>query len=323
MNTVTNWLQAQPPIHLVARDGSRSYQAAISNTSSSILQISDRFHLVQNLYKVMKEMIQRLLPSHWEKPDSSNNRLSIPITSLNEKEEAKWQLIQVIQKEKQLGLSMRGLAKKYKISRNTVKKYLETNQPLTYSPRIKRSINTTEFQTSIVEGLEKKQSITAIFQQLQQQGFTGSYTAVRNAINQMKRTPVQTQLFSRRRIISLFWRNHAHLTVKEQQQLHQTLTIYPVTQEIYAFVQLFREAYQTLDFPYFLRLKAKFQSSKLKEITRYLSMIREDLEAIKAAFFYTYNTSIVEGQINRLKMIKRLMYGRASLELLEKRVLLS
>lgn len=52
-------------------------------------------------------------------------------------------------------------------------------------------------------------------------------------------------------------------------------------------------------------------------------MIREDLEAIKAAFFYTYNTSIVEGQINRLKMIKRLMYGRASLALLEKRVLLS
>lgn len=310
-------------IHLVARDGSRSYQAAIRTTSTSILQISDRFHLVQNLYQVMKEALQRRLPSHWEKTESSEETVQAPLTRLNEKEEAKWQLIQVLQQEKQLGSSMRSLAKKFKISRNTVKKYVETSQPLTYSPRLKRPTNTAAFQSSIVVGLEKKQSITAIFQQLQQQGFTGSYTAVRNTVNKMKSTPVQTTLFSRRRIISLFWRQHAQLTVKEQQQLDQTLTIYPITQEIYAFVQLFREAYQTLDFQCFLRLIARFQESNIKEITRYLSMIREDLEAIKAAFFYTYNTSIVEGQINRLKMIKRLMYGRASLALLEKRVLLS
>lgn len=51
-------------------------------------------------------------------------------------------------------------------------------------------------------------------------------------------------------------------------------------------------------------------------------MIQEDLDAIKAASFYTHNTSIVEGQINRLKVTKRLIYGRASLALLEKRVLL-
>ena len=310
-------------IHLVARDGSRSYQAAIRTTSTSILQISDRFHLVQNLYQVMKEALQRRLPSHWEKTESSEETVQAPLTRLNEKEEAKWQLIQALQQEKQLGSSMRSLAKKFKISRNTVKKYVETSQPLTYSPRLKRPTNTAAFQSSIVVGLEKKQSITAIFQQLQQQGFTGSYTAVRNTVNKMKSTPVQTTLFSRRRIISLFWRQHAQLTVKEQQQLDQTLTIYPITQEIYAFVQLFREAYQTLDFLCFLRLIARFQESNVKEITRYLSMIREDLEAIKAAFFYTYNTSIVEGQMNRLKMIKRLMYGRASLALLEKRVLLS
>lgn len=49
--------------------------------------------------------------------------------------------------------------------------------------------------------------------------------------------------------------------------------------------------------------------------------MQDDLEAIKASFLYTFNTSIVEGQINRLKMLKRLMYGRASIELLGKRVI--
>lgn len=122
-------------IHLVARDGSRSYQAAIRTTSTSILQISDRFHLVQNLYQVMKEALQRRLPSHWEKTEASEETVQAPLTRLNEKEEAKWRLIQALQQEKQLGSSMRSLAKKFKISRNTVKKYVETSQPLTYSPR--------------------------------------------------------------------------------------------------------------------------------------------------------------------------------------------
>lgn len=106
-------------------------------------------------------------------------------------------------------------------------------------------------------------------------------------------------------------------------KLTHTLTTYPATQVVYAFVQLMREAYQTLDYAYFLRLLNTFQASDCKEITRYISTLREDLEAIKSSFFYTYNTSIVEGQINRLKMIKRLMYGRSSLVLLEKRVLMS
>ena len=49
--------------------------------------------------------------------------------------------------------------------------------------------------------------------------------------------------------------------------------------------------------------------------------LRKDYEAVSAALHLSWTTGPVEGQINRLKMIKRMMFGRANLDLLRHRVL--
>ena len=49
--------------------------------------------------------------------------------------------------------------------------------------------------------------------------------------------------------------------------------------------------------------------------------LRRDAAAIQAALDLRWTTSPVEGQINRLKMLKRTMYGRAGFQLLRARVL--
>ena len=49
--------------------------------------------------------------------------------------------------------------------------------------------------------------------------------------------------------------------------------------------------------------------------------LRKDYEAVSAALRLSWTTGPVEGQINRLKMIKRMMFGRANLDLLRHRVL--
>jgi len=50
--------------------------------------------------------------------------------------------------------------------------------------------------------------------------------------------------------------------------------------------------------------------------------LRADYEAVKAGVTLIWSTGPVEGQINRLKMLKRQMYGRAGIGLLRQRVLL-
>ena len=53
----------------------------------------------------------------------------------------------------------------------------------------------------------------------------------------------------------------------------------------------------------------------------FAASLRRDLTAIQAALDLPWTTSPVEGQINRLKMLKRTMYGRAGFQLLRSRVL--
>jgi len=61
--------------------------------------------------------------------------------------------------------------------------------------------------------------------------------------------------------------------------------------------------------------------SALKAFERFASGLREDYEAVKAGLTLPWSTGPVEGQINRLKMLKRQMFGRANIDLLRLRVL--
>jgi transposase len=56
-------------------------------------------------------------------------------------------------------------------------------------------------------------------------------------------------------------------------------------------------------------------------LARFAAGLRRDFNAISAALALPWTTSPVEGQISRLKMLKRTMYGRAGFKLLRARVL--
>ena len=49
--------------------------------------------------------------------------------------------------------------------------------------------------------------------------------------------------------------------------------------------------------------------------------LRQDVDAVRAAITQPWSNGPVEGQVNRLKLIKRQMYGRAGFDLLQQRVL--
>ncbi|MEU9230753.1 transposase [Streptomyces massasporeus] len=51
--------------------------------------------------------------------------------------------------------------------------------------------------------------------------------------------------------------------------------------------------------------------------------IERDLDAVIAGLTLPWNSGVVEGHVNRIKMLKRQMFGRAGFDLLRKRVLLA
>ncbi len=64
-------------------------------------------------------------------------------------------------------------------------------------------------------------------------------------------------------------------------------------------------------------------SRSIKQFQNFAKSLQEDYEAVKAGVTLAVSKGQVEGQINRLKMLKRQMYGRAGFDLLQKRVLLA
>ncbi len=69
------------------------------------------------------------------------------------------------------------------------------------------------------------------------------------------------------------------------------------------------------------RLDLVLDAAARTPLRDFAARLRRDVDAIQAALDLPWTTSPVEGQVNRLKMIKRTMYGRAGFQLLRARVL--
>jgi hypothetical protein len=61
---------------------------------------------------------------------------------------------------------------------------------------------------------------------------------------------------------------------------------------------------------------------QLDEINSYLVDLRKDLDALKDSIIYSYSNGLAEWSVNKLKVIKRIMYGRNSFELFKSKLLL-
>lgn len=65
----------------------------------------------------------------------------------------------------------------------------------------------------------------------------------------------------------------------------------------------------------------KCSEGELPDLRTFAERLQRDREAVLGAMTEEWSDGQVEGQITRLKLIKRQMYGRAKLDLLRKRVL--
>ncbi len=68
---------------------------------------------------------------------------------------------------------------------------------------------------------------------------------------------------------------------------------------------------------------AAVRADDLPSLHAFISGLERDLAAVTAGLTLPWSSGVVEGHVNRIKMIKRQMYGGAGFKLLRKRVLLA
>ena len=176
-----------------------------------------------------------------------------------------------------------------------------------------------------------------LFRDLRQRGYAGGYGVVAAYARRLRqaqglppghRRPRQPlpavaeppcQPLTPRRATWLVLRREAKRTEAEAQQLAQLRAQQAEVAEAIDLAQDFatlvrQRQPEALD-PWLQRATA----STLEALQRFAKGLYEDYEAVKAGVTLPWSTGPVEGHINRLKMLKRQMFGRARLDLLSRR----
>ena len=134
-------------------------------------------------------------------------------------------------------------------------------------------------------------------------------------------TAPKRQRLSSQKASWLFVLSKEKLTATQQRQLEQMCqasqdlsSAYELSQD---FLGMLRER-RAQDLKDWIRAA---KSSQVTELTSFAKSVQQDYAAISAACSLPWSQGQVEGQINRLKCLKRQMYGRARFDLLRLRVL--
>ncbi len=91
--------------------------------------------------------------------------------------------------------------------------------------------------------------------------------------------------------------------------------------EAYALGQRFADMVRKRQSELLLPWLADVGESRISPLMGFAKGIKQDLAAVTNALSLPWSNGQTEGQVNRLKLIKRQMYGRANFDLLRKRVL--
>jgi transposase len=183
-----------------------------------------------------------------------------------------------------------------------------------------------------------EQTGSHLFGEIKERGYTGSESLLRRWLGEWRaelpptprkgpaRKPrLAPQDAKKRRLSSrgasfLMILSSSKLSAVQQQQVEQMKhnedlrTVYLLSQE---FVTMLKERQvEALD-SWLKRAKA----CHVTELSSFVNGIRRDYAAVEAAFRLPWNNGIVEGHVNRLKFLKRQMFGRAHLDLLRVKVL--
>jgi transposase len=342
--TLATWLRQRPGTEVVARDRAGTYADGIRQGAPAARQVADRWHLLQNLGDAMqaladrhgaaarraaRHVVSRLaetpaaapVPSLTSRPPRRAERASQ--ASLLRRQERYEEVARLHAK----GMSLRRIANLLGAERKTVRSWLRLGHaPLWQKPK---RIGVLDPYMAFLERRWAAgcHNAAQLWRELVALGFRGRPTTVRAWATGRREAsasagigPVRPvwQLPSRRGLTRLLMADNDALGETERAFVELFLTDVPELAEAVAAAKNLHQVLRRKDGG---SLDAALAAAEHTSLVGFVSGLRRDADAVQAALDLPWTTSPVEGQINRLNLIKRTMYGRAGFALLRARVL--
>lgn len=231
---------------------------------------------------------------------------------------------------RKLGMSQAAIAQQVGIGASTVQSWLAAGTFPERKPREQASRLDRYLPYLFQRWEDGCHNIACLFREIVGQGYKGSYESVRDNLVRLLPTGRKnaagalskaSALPTSRQAAFLFLRRPEKLNVEEQEQLCKLRQINPEVDLAYDLGQQFAQMLRTRTGEHLDAWLNKVESSKLPELQAFAAGIEKDKDAVRAGLTWWINNGMVEGQVTKLKLIKRQGYGRAGFPLLRKRVL--
>lgn len=353
---LADWLRAHPEVEIITRDRAPAYAEGATRGAPKAQQIADRWHLVHNLTEAYEQLIQHHQAAIRECAKELNEQLCaaaaatqpviaepiVPPTAseymysrtkqdarqdFHQHRKARYDEIKQLQHE---GRSILETARFVGMSYMAVKRFYEA--PV--YPVINRARNGSRLdrfrpylQQRWAEGCRNAKQL---YGELQSKGYTGSAVTVRRFLTPWRATdptaPIPLPIAKWRTPSPkecLWWLLKDEKKLTDEQRQFRTLLLaksVPIRQGR-ELIQGFRSVLAKRQAAALAEWEAKVRVSELKEFGTFLLGLARDRTAVGNAVTQSWSNGPTEGQVNRLKNIKRSMFGRANFDLLRARVI--
>ena len=162
-----------------------------------------------------------------------------------------------------------------------------------------------------------------LWRELRERGFTGQRNIVRRWLRCRRGFhPTSTVAAARKAPPRLSVRQTVWHILKQTPVSQEYLEeVYQASPEIAVVARLAREFFRIVRKRDMTALTPWFEATGTTALAGFASHLARDRDAVEAALKLPWSQGQVQGQVHRLKLIKRQMYGRASFDLLRLRVL--
>jgi transposase len=358
--TVAAWLHAHPTIEVVSRDRASGYAEAIRQGAPHAIQVTDRFHLLMNLTEAVqtalasysrelrtalgaaradvlereRETMLPLVPMR----GTDHHRDTKELRAAAARRARRLQRFEDVKALHARGYTMAAIAQMLHLGKYTVFRYIHAptfperaahphRAATPYRDRIRELCRSgpmsyrTLYRMLAAEGCRAARStIQQEIQSLQDAGLIPTTTHPASSSATPAAAGVVRTLSPRQVAWYLLREDHStrEWTAEERAGIARFLAEVPAV----AMVQTL-----ALDF---IRMLTERAASRLDQwvhdaegtgLQRFARGLQRDYAAVTAALTHEWSNGPVEGQNNRLKCIKRTMYGRAGFPLLRQRIL--
>jgi transposase len=358
--TLAAWLQQHPEVEIISRDRSTEYARGASEGAPMALQVADRWHLLQNLRQMLERLIQRLYPQLQQLPavgkgeSPAGTAVPLPRTRLrlNPQDKADMAASQVraqgryqqVQHLRKAGYTIRQIARKLTMSRTTVRKYFYAEA---FPARAQRPLPQSLLD-AYLPYLESRhqagcEDARQLWREVRAQGYPDGYGQVSRWMRQRRQavaltTPgpyreavaaaIQTRAERSKPAALPSYKQLAWLVLRERDTLQpaEANTLRRICQDVqmaqtYQLAQQFQRMVRQRDASALDAWLDACTKSDVSDLVTFAAGLHQDGRAVHAALENEWSNGQTEGQVTRLKCVKRQMFGRANFDLLRLRVL--